>query len=463
MALHATLLRADAEDVRELDRALRHGAFGWEVEEAAFSRIERPEAFTPALLALLTCHRSGYVRERAVRAVDGRSSEVSWPFLLLRANDWVRQVREAAEAALLSRLPSISAATLIRHLPLLDFLRRAGRANHGALVEEVLTRVRGPEVRLALEGALETLPLRARREAYPLLAATGRDEARRLVRRGLGEEDPVVQRWVAGQVSSLFDGEERLRLLESMRQSRAGFVRREAYVGLAQHAPADLAAARTREALFDRSASVREYARYRLGLEGLPELYRAALAAGPVTRSLVAGLGETGGPEDVPRLLPLLSHPHAGVRREAVRVVSLLGDAAVQPQLLHAFDDTSPGVARAATDGLERWPTKLSAEWVRARLLDAAARPGLATRLLRLLPRMEALCLLLELVGSPSVELRGRMLAELDAWTKAGYRTFARTTPAEVAAARDALAGAAPHLPAHLSQLLAFILRTPGG
>jgi hypothetical protein len=52
-----------------------------------------------AVAATLSCHRSGYVREAAVRRLFTAPVDRSLPFLLLRTNDWVSPVRRAATEA----------------------------------------------------------------------------------------------------------------------------------------------------------------------------------------------------------------------------------------------------------------------------------------------------------------------------------------------------------------------------
>src|SRR5262249_4091657 len=77
--------------------------------------------------ALMSCHRSGYVREMAIRELYSDSPGLSIPFLLLRLVDWVPAVATAAAARLLGRLQIESAETIIDCLGLVDRLSSNSR------------------------------------------------------------------------------------------------------------------------------------------------------------------------------------------------------------------------------------------------------------------------------------------------------------------------------------------------
>jgi hypothetical protein len=59
---------------------------------------------TTTVAALLSTHRSGYVRELALGHLADSSEEIVVPFLLLRVDDIVPGLRATAESALLARL-----------------------------------------------------------------------------------------------------------------------------------------------------------------------------------------------------------------------------------------------------------------------------------------------------------------------------------------------------------------------
>ena len=100
---------------------------------------------TWALLAVAASHRSGYVREAAVRGLAASEDGRALPYVILRLNDWVSDVQAAARTALEAFLRPEFAAHLVSAQPLLWALERQRRASHTELVRRVFTLLRsGP-------------------------------------------------------------------------------------------------------------------------------------------------------------------------------------------------------------------------------------------------------------------------------------------------------------------------------
>ncbi|RKN33870.1 HEAT repeat domain-containing protein [Micromonospora musae] len=95
----------------------------------------------------------------------------------------------------------------------------------------------------------------------------------------------------------------------------------------------------------------------RLGVDAR-EHYRTTVSAGEPAPGAIAGLAETGSAADAPLLRPLLTHPQARVRGQAVRALRLL-DAVVAREVLALLRDPSPAVVREVTAALGPLPGAL--------------------------------------------------------------------------------------------------------
>ncbi len=60
--------------------------------------------FATSLVGLASFHKSGYVRETATQQLALQRTGEELPFLLIRLNDWVSEVREVATKAVRARL-----------------------------------------------------------------------------------------------------------------------------------------------------------------------------------------------------------------------------------------------------------------------------------------------------------------------------------------------------------------------
>ncbi|WPB79519.1 hypothetical protein KYC5002_10220 [Archangium violaceum] len=106
IALHHLLSHLGPEDVRGLDESLRQVSF-YETDYVLLrpQELEHFAALSPSVATLLTSHPSGYLRQAALLHLLRSGNVDAWPFLLLRLNDWVLPVREAAHEAATAALP----------------------------------------------------------------------------------------------------------------------------------------------------------------------------------------------------------------------------------------------------------------------------------------------------------------------------------------------------------------------
>jgi hypothetical protein len=95
----------------------------------SFLTPEMGEAERRAVIIFASFSPNGFIRERAVRLMKDYSGTL--PFAILRQNDWVSQVRSAAEETADYRSARLSNGELIATLPFADKLSRSGRSQSG--------------------------------------------------------------------------------------------------------------------------------------------------------------------------------------------------------------------------------------------------------------------------------------------------------------------------------------------
>lgn len=317
-----------------------------------------PGSGQAAVVALACFHASGFVRERAVRLLAAQDDGDELPFLLLRVNDWVGPVREAAMAALRARLAPAYAMAFVRCLPLVEALRGERRVAHAALLAEIDLLLRGGTAWSALGEALRAGSRPVRRAAARIAATTG-DPV--LIFSAATDLDPLVAAVGARAITTTWSDGALREVLPRLRRGAAG-VRWLAIAATCDRFPGE-AEPYLRAALLDRATSVRELGRYRWAKVGLAPLdfaafYREALAVarGKGVAVALRGLAETGTLEDVVSFERLARDRRAAVRAAAVHGLGRCGGSAHSDALVLAMDDSSARVVAVAQ------------AWVRVRL-----------------------------------------------------------------------------------------------
>ncbi|MEJ3750483.1 HEAT repeat domain-containing protein [Actinomycetes bacterium KLBMP 9797] len=302
----------------------------------------------PAVAALLTFDRSGYLREAGVRQLATGEELFVLPFLLLRLNDPVEPVRDRATAAVSQRLGVGNAALLVQLLPLIEGLsarRRAGRIAR-AIGDRLVSG--DPAGRAALWAGARGDDVAVRASCLRLLAVADPAGA---VEHAMSTGDPALRHWAAGVATApAFDAALQRRLLPRLESDPHPRVRWRALRARTRHPGAEPA---LRRGLLDPDARVRYLARVRLralGHTDSVELYRSTLAdpdADPdALVGALAGLADMGTRADAAQLLAFLDHPTARVRGEAWRALATLDPDAFHGRVDQLRADPSGKVRR---------------------------------------------------------------------------------------------------------------------
>ena len=371
-AADAILQRATPEDIAWLERRRPSGNAcvsahpSWDALRPDDLGVDTLDEGGPraAMIALASMHPSGFVRERAVRLLAGRSDGGELPYLLVRVNDWVTPVREAAEAALRARLLAAYAVHFVRCLTLVDALRGERRASHRALIGDIEALLSTQAASPALDEALRRGGRMLRRASARIAARSG-DAA--LLLRAAMDSDPIVATSAARAITGTWSAEPLREILPRLLHGPPP-VRCLALEATCARFAGE-AEVHLQRALLDDAGSVRELARFlwpKAGREPLDfaAFYREALAVAKdrTFASALHGLAETGGEADTPLFEAHLHHPRSAVRAAAVMGLGRCGMARYGDALLSAMTDPSARVAVVAR------------RWVRLRLGRAHAR-----------------------------------------------------------------------------------------
>lgn len=351
-AVSAILREPVAEDLLNLDEELRCSYPWWHwkswrgLKTSQIRMMKVADAEAPSVFGVLTCHPSGYVREAAVQQLDRITDGREIPYLLIRLNDWVSTVRKVARASILRRLEAGQFSGFFANLHLVLRLSDCGRDDHAPIVDRVINKLSAPESGKSLSAAIASSSRFVWRKAYRAAMSGTGPHRRHVVELGLSSRDGVLRLWaVRDAVEEMPDLPLRA-ALESLNQDTFMPVRRESIRCTIERYPDDASAA-LRIGLFDPSRSVRDFCRFYLRSDkelDYAELYRQSLDHGEHLHAAVAGLGETGTPEDADRLLPYLSHQRTQLRAAAVRAVGSLAGHDHVDDLISALQDDSKKV-----------------------------------------------------------------------------------------------------------------------
>ena len=419
------------------------------------------------VLRLSSFHANGYVREAAVMRLALLNDGAELPYLLLRLNDWVPQVRAAALDAVVKRVRPDYVEHFVDNLELVVRLESVKRSDQGDVLAAISSLLALPSARTPMIAAMHSRSATVRRASFRFLTRNSPDDLAALLTAALSVEDPIVRLWVARTALAELRGDALRGVLDSLDSDRSALVRREALAAWADHFPGE-AFDRLMAGAMDTRAATRAEARFRLRDRGVDfaQIYRAALATDRPVRlaSAVAGLTETGRPEDASALRPLLSHQSPRVRRAAVRGLVWLAGERYLDAAFDVLRDPARSVSSAAGESLKPHVQALGGPRLWS-LLDSSNPEHVrecGLLLLERLPKWDAVSYLLLASAEGDESLASQARKFLGKWNARFNVTQTVPTREQLVRLHEALAAVESALPATDIAAMRFAIRPFG-
>jgi len=315
-------------------------------------------------LLAMSEHRDGFKRENAVRRLGMLGNPVAIPKLIVRANDWVPQVRSAARTSLFNLMKSGNAEAFIHSLPEIYHLQDCGRDDHSTLISDVTSYLLLPENVKYIKDAITSEDRYLARIATSLCIENSILEKQDLVSKCLFHHDVIVRN-IASNLLREFSGEVLNNLLEIAIKDTFMPIRREAFqIYLKAFPEKGLEIARM--FLFDNHISIREIAikkltKNQIDIEGI--LLTVLISDGQSAlkiRCAILGLAEIGSKSSILTIKNLTENVLPSIRRASIQaLVKLIGEDA-RSYLQSGLKDKSPNVAKESSRLIQKLGLRLS-------------------------------------------------------------------------------------------------------
>jgi len=354
-AIQKIVEKCDAITLAQLDAIVRR-ASEWRFPLMREETIRQISWGLLGPIGILSFQSSGYTREAAVRLLSASYDGVELPFLLIRVNDWVEQVRDVARQAISDRIRPDYAAHFLRCLPLLEKISFQLRQDSRQLIDSITDCIGSDAARPSLLLAIAQGDQITRRLAFRFLVRRPHINLISDLKGMAKSRDPMIRWGAARELRQRLEGADLRTLLLELADDRFMPVRREALYGYVEKKLPE-AGEVLRKALLDRHRSMREIARFHLSKTERLDLlsyYQAKIGVEKERPRCAAilGVGEVGKSQDAADLAPLLRDPSPRVKQAAIRAIGHLDAAAFLGELSALLDDERAGIARAARDAI---------------------------------------------------------------------------------------------------------------
>ena len=471
-AIHRLFRALPITDLSELEWTLRgRAAYSmgtlhewYKLGPSQLVLLERFGEQSVQILGLASFHHNGYVREAAINRLALSASGAELPFLILRLNDWVPNVRDAAYKAILSRVRPEYCRSFIQNFALLWRVEQGGRVDHTKIIQAINELLKSDQCRAVLFESLSSPDRLIRRACFRLALDSTNSDLQQVVTLALDDDDTVIHRWGAQKISSVSDEAGFQHLLERMKRDRFTPVRREA-LRIAVKLNSPHVVEELHAALLDPHRSMREEAIYHLkNIQPLDvaRFYRQHLAhaEGSTLYAVLSGLGDTGEAEDDSSIVSYTSHPSSKIRRAAIKALAALRPEAHLDIFMSALEDEGPNISRQALKALSRKTSSLNAARV-WEVFSSAAHAHVKRNALSLLGKFakwESIAYLTRAVCDTDEDIVELSRMAIRRWLIRFNRSFTSPTSDQIARLRSALESCGWLLDEKTLQLLSFFI-----
>ena len=350
-ALCSLLDSMQFDDIIKIDSQMRGTtSMEWAVD---WRRMKIKDFFTAgmskkerrAVVVFASFSPNGYIREQAVCMMPGY--EGTLPYIILRRNDWVLQVRRAAAAAFYKRLQKPSAGEMLEALPFAEKLKGCGRTTHDEFIQSFFVAMCSPKHAEELSKGLGSGSAQTRRICVNALLALPDPACKKVMQHLKNEPNPFLRKVIFKKLENM--GQDMAETAQTFLRDKYFANRLSALWYLYGIKGNDLLPV-VQKLLLDRSAAVREASREILR-KCAPEFDVSAFYLNHIESDAavaILGLGEVGAKEKAAVIEKYLCDVRPAVVRAAMVSLMKLESERYSAAVTEMLGDTRSGVRKTA-------------------------------------------------------------------------------------------------------------------
>lgn len=302
------------------------------------------------VLGLSSFHRNGYFRERAIINLSQIKTGYELTYLLIRVNDWVKQVQNVSKKHLIRYLKPENAMNFVNNLPLVFRLRDCSRGEFDSIINSVVSMLSSIECAPQLICGLQSIDPKVRLSCYKIIMDRSVLNNKSIIGYLVKDSNPYIRIFVLRSIQKRMTFDEFVGISHLLLNDRFVQVRIFALEMLYNFRPEESVHI-LEKSLFDKNSSVRELARYLLSKHGkydFASIYRDSIIKSKDIYSSICGLGETGTPADGEIIAGYLNSENTRIIKASINGLAHLDFQGYREKFISILKDSRPGVSKAA-------------------------------------------------------------------------------------------------------------------
>lgn len=328
------------------ERTSQHWSYDWKKEnpESLIIPIMSEDEKT-VILGLCSFHPNGYFREKALYKLAQQNTGKELPYLLLRCNDWVQELRKPAEQYVESRLTEQHLKGIIKCLP---YIINNENSNAFKKTVQLLTEKQSfPYLDKGTESKDRTIRL----ACYQMMTFLNVINKESLMKYYSKEKEPSLRlflfnEWMRDLTVDVFESYYPL-----LNRDKSPTIRLKVLEKVNYYFPSE-SFKQLEAALLDKSRAIRAFARFLIKKQDetydFIMFYSQMLTANLSVQTAILGLGEVGRHEHAELITPYLRHNNVSFMKAAIRAVTMLDGETYKRSIAELLNYKHRGISKAA-------------------------------------------------------------------------------------------------------------------
>lgn len=325
------------------------------------------------IMGLASFHPNGHFREKAINALSSLETGLELPFLFIRLNDWVEEVRLATMKAIIKRINPENAKEIVNCLPLIFHLKQCQRDNHDQIIKMVLSCLASPEAKSEVINGFGHNDPKVRSLCFEIAFEAGFLEKKTIINHLMKEPLSHIRSRTFQKIQAAINCEEFQEIKHWLLNEKSSSLKVLGLEMFYKFAPSECIE-KLENAALDDSVLVRETARFlllKLNQFDFLSFYRSAILKPEKLYGAIMGLGEVGSASDVMLIEKFIDAEKPQLVRATMRSLAKLNFANYKGRLISLLSDLRPGISKEARKLLNKNLTKPDAEIVHQIYLES--------------------------------------------------------------------------------------------
>jgi hypothetical protein len=329
--IHKLISSVSDLDLNWLDESIRGGHYfdydsniqrAWyQLTPEQISTLDFSKPHLISVLKVLSCHSSGFVREASIKKLINLDKCEAIKLLIIRANDWVKPLRELSTTSLKRLFKEVEVENLVNYVPNIEQLRNRQRNDNGKLIKDFENYFTNEESGSLLLNALNTTDYRAARASLKIVIRLVEDK-KAIIDSCINNTDTIIRSRALSIAIESINQKELIVYLKTFSKDKSNSIRKQAVYRLI-----DLDFELARPVLIDfltgNNKSIREFARFYLSRNdtfdfGMYYREHIQIKNNPRLANAISGLAETGDLKDWKFILEFENHKLPKVQSSVV-------------------------------------------------------------------------------------------------------------------------------------------------